>query len=59
VAYLSEQFEAAYGEQAQEAAIWPGEKLLSPPTIGITEARWQSLRARISGFFPVVKIGGS
>ena len=32
-------------------------RLLSPPTIEITDERWRRLRARISGSFPVVKLG--
>lgn len=53
------QAEAAYEGRLKKLPFGLGKKLLSPPTIEITEARWQSLRARISGSFPVVKIGGS
>ena len=31
-------------------------RLMPPPSIEIPDARWQSLRARISGSFPVVKL---
>ena len=53
------QAEAAYESKLKKLPFGLGKKLLSPPTIEITEARWQSLRARISGSFPVVKILGS
>jgi hypothetical protein len=32
-------------------------RLPSTPTIEITDERWHKLRARISGSFPVVKLG--
>jgi hypothetical protein len=53
------QAEAAYESKLKKLPFGLGKTLLSPPTIELTEARWQSLRARISGSFPAVKIGGS
>ena len=53
------QAEAAYESKLKKVPFGLGKKLFSPPTIEITEARWQGLRARISGSFPVVKIRGS
>lgn len=32
-------------------------RLIPPPAIEISEARWHQLRARISGSFPAVKLG--
>ena len=51
------QAEAAHESKLKKLPFGLGKKLLSPPTIEITEARWQSLHARISGSIPIVRIG--
>ena len=50
------QAEAAHESKLKKLPFGLGKKLLSPPTIEITDARWQSLRARISGSIPIVRI---
>ena len=53
------QAEASYESKLKKLPFGLGKKLLSPPTIEITEARWQTLRARISGSIPIARLGGS
>jgi hypothetical protein len=50
------QAEAAHQNKLNKMPFGLG-RLLSPPTIEITDERWHKLRARISGSFPVVKLG--
>lgn len=54
-------FEAVQAEAAHESKLkklpFGLGKLLSTPTIEITEGRWHSLRARISGSIPIVRLG--
>ncbi len=58
----AEFFEAVQAEAAHESKLkklpFGLGKLLSEPTIEISEARWNSLRARISGSIPRLKLGG-
>lgn len=46
--------EAAYESTVKKLPFGLG-RLLSAPTIEITDERWHKLRARISGSFPIVK----
>jgi hypothetical protein len=46
--------EADYNTRAARLPFGLGR--LIPPTIEMSEARWNSLRARISGSFPAVKL---
>ena len=48
--------EAAYESNVKKLPFGLG-RLLRAPTIEITDERWHSLRARISGSFPAMKIG--
>jgi hypothetical protein len=50
------QAEAAHESKLQKLPFGLG-RLFSTPTIEITEARWHSLRARISGSIPIVRLG--
>jgi hypothetical protein len=47
--------EAAYNAKVAKLPFGLG-RLVAPPSIEIPEGRWQSLRARISGTFPAVKL---
>ncbi|MFI5182451.1 MAG: hypothetical protein ACHQPI_13780 [Thermoanaerobaculia bacterium] len=49
------QAEAAYEAKLKKIPFGLG-RLLPRPSIEITEERWHSLRARISGSFPAVKL---
>jgi len=49
------QAEAAYEAKLKKIPFGLG-RLLPTPSIEITEERWHSLRARISGSFPAVKL---
>ncbi len=48
------QAESAYESKVKKVPFGLG-RLLAPPTIEIPDARWNKLRARISGSFPVLK----
>ncbi len=50
------QAEDAHASKLKKVPFGLG-RLLPAPTIEITEQRWHKLRARISGSFPVVKLG--
>jgi hypothetical protein len=50
------QAQAAYEAKLKKVPFGLG-RLLPMPSIEITEERWHKLRARISGSFPVVKLG--
>jgi len=50
------QAEAAYEAKLKKVPFGLGRRLLPAPAIEITEERWHSLRARISGSFPAVKL---
>ena len=50
--------EAAHESKLKKMPFGLG-RLLPAPTIEITAERWHKLRARISGSFPVVKLGPS
>lgn len=47
--------EAAYNAKVAKLPFGLG-RLVAPPSIEIPEARWERLRARISGSFPAVKL---
>jgi hypothetical protein len=47
--------EAAYNAKVAKMPFGLG-RLVAPPSIEIPEARWERLRARISGVFPAVKL---
>lgn len=49
------QIEAAHKSKTKKMPFGLA-RLISEPTIDITDERWQKLRARISGSFPVVKV---
>jgi hypothetical protein len=52
---LAIEAEAAYNAKAAKMPFGLG-RLLQPAAIEMSEARWQSLRARISGSFPAIKL---
>lgn len=49
------QAEADYNSRVARLPFGLG-RLMPPPSIEIPEARWEGLRARISGTFPAVKL---
>jgi len=53
------QVEAAHQSKLKKLKKMPFglARLVSEPTIEITDERWRKLRERISGSFPVMKIG--
>ena len=55
------QVEAAHQSKLKKLREMPFglARLLSEPTIEITDERWKKLRARISGSIPIVRLGGS